>query len=196
MIFKTQFNYLIKKRTDGCPLFATYYRNKSHKSQSLELLEDRIDKYKLPQSRTLVCDNCDQYVNPDEKIKSNFLPQRYSTSDGDKQLVTVLNYLFGSKYQGYIAGKWFTVLYDDVDCFHEEICIFNPSESIKFVNILEKIETGGTTNKHIKCEKPFKIYEYSDDEFKTFNEFKPLKNINKLLIGGEKMNKSQLINKV
>ena len=107
MNFVEQFQYLIEKRSVDNPLFMTYYKKLekicAQKQQPFRLLQSRIDNYKIPEKRKFVCDDCDQYIEPG--TTTEFLPQRYSTSEGDKQLVKVLNYLFGYKYQGYIAGK-------------------------------------------------------------------------------------------
>jgi hypothetical protein len=177
MTFPEQFNYL-STRYPNDTNFVTQHQSGITIKQSLQLLDGRIKNFK--KSNFCVCD---QYADV------SFLPQRYSRDNGDKQLVLVLNYLFGKKYQGYIAGKWFTVLYGVVNCFHEEICIFNPSSCMQFVD-----EQGGGNNS-LACNTKIKndvindkIYEYSDKEFNKLEEFPPLEDtlINDLINANKK----------
>ena len=93
------------------------------------------------------------------------------------------------------------MLYDDVTCFHEEICIFNPSSCIiKINNNNNTNQIGGKPNNNNspKCNinnNNIEIYEYNDQEFDEFNKLKPLENIEELIkepmSGGSKYLKTQ-----
>ena len=89
------------------------------------------------------------------KTQPDFFPLRYSEFTFDKQLVKVLLYLFGHVYDGYVAGDWLTVYPTDIGCFHQEICIFKPTECVQHTQIMQH----GGTNKMCTL-KNIKIYHF------------------------------------
>lgn len=88
----------------------------------------RMDRFnevfsQLDKARFEMDPECDGSAQVDEH-GNPFRPQRLSCFGNDEQLVEVLLFLFGTRYDGYVASDWFSVIHGG--CFEQEVCIFSP----------------------------------------------------------------------